>query len=201
MPSTNTLLLRNVSSWLNVASWCSLSKAKRNVWQAMFERRPNIAWHAKISKICGVMFFIKIQKHFFAWSEQKMLDEQCFWTWPNGQTFCLTNESQMLDQQFLIFWPGLKASKALAKWSSKRIMHVKPRYQAMFEHFTSFWEEISNIFVQCFLKFQKNFRLTKQKTFDSQFFVTWPNVKTLSLTSKFWMFQKQCLIVWQRPKQ
>ncbi len=55
--------------------------------------------------ICIVMFLKKF-KNIFAWRKQKMLDEQCFWTSPNGQTFCLANKFKMFDQQCLIVWPG-----------------------------------------------------------------------------------------------
>ncbi len=38
--------------------------------------------------------------------QTKNVGQAKFWTWPNGQTFCLTSKSQMFDQQCLIVWPG-----------------------------------------------------------------------------------------------
>ncbi len=76
--------------------------------QQMFERlatSESIAWQAKVTKFAAWCFW-KSSETFFAWRKQKMLDEQCFWTWPYGQTLCLRSKSQMFDQQCLIVWPG-----------------------------------------------------------------------------------------------
>ncbi len=39
---------------------------------------------------------LKNFKSFFVWRKQKMWDEQCFATWPNGKTFWLTSKLQCL---------------------------------------------------------------------------------------------------------
>ncbi len=44
---------------------CLTSKSKHNLSRDVFE---------------------KVQKHFVLDAMKKMLDEQCFWTWPNGHT-------------------------------------------------------------------------------------------------------------------
>ncbi len=33
-----------------------------------------------------------------------MFHKQCFATWANGKTFCLTNKSQMFDERFSVVW-------------------------------------------------------------------------------------------------
>ncbi len=47
--------------------------------------------------------------------------------------------------------------------------------------------------------FKNVFCLTHQKMLDDQYFWTWPNSQRFSLTSKFQMFIKKCLIIWPGP--
>ncbi len=43
-------------------------------------------------------------------------------------------------------------------------------------------------------------KICQLKIFDEQCFATGPNRKQFCLTSKFLMFDKQCVIVWSRSK-
>ncbi len=69
------------------------------------QKKWNIAWQAEISEICGVMFLKKF-KTIFCLTYAKNVGRAMFWTWLNGQTFCLTSQFQTLDKQCLIIWPG-----------------------------------------------------------------------------------------------
>ncbi len=82
---------------------CKLLKFdKRIVWQAMLERRPND--QALLDKENKAKFVAWC--FWQSWRKQKILDEQCFVTWPNGQTFCLTSKFQMLNQRIWSFDSG-----------------------------------------------------------------------------------------------